>query len=284
MSVFDDQMRKTFAANYPALPAKLHHHLHEHPLLTLEALADYADRKPKEEIECNLADLPLNVVGNFPDQLLDNVGDRIRNMETAGSWIHMRFIERDPEYKALIDELLGEFRDLIEDATGEIVRPQGFVFITSPGGTTPYHFDPEHNVLMQIRGSKVMTLFPANDPRFAPDEFHETYHATYDDGGRPDLPWSDDLMDSAFPVEMQPGDAVHVPFMAPHFVKNGPEVAVSLSVTWSTEWCYNQIEARLMNRMLRARGLNPAAPANYPHSSMGKAYAMRAMRRLKLAS
>jgi hypothetical protein len=26
---------------------------------------------------------------------------------------------------------------------------------------TPFHFDPEHNILLQIRGRKTMTIFPA---------------------------------------------------------------------------------------------------------------------------
>ena len=51
-----------------------------------------------------------------------------------------------------------------------MLKPQGFIFVSSPDAVTPYHFDPEHNILLQLRGTKAMTLFPAGDPRFAPDE------------------------------------------------------------------------------------------------------------------
>ena len=57
----------------------------------------------------------------------------------------------------------------IEAATGAMLTPQGFIFVSSPDSVTPYHFDPEHNILLQIRGTKVMTQFPAGDARFVPD-------------------------------------------------------------------------------------------------------------------
>src|SRR3546814_18644643 len=61
------------------------------------------------------------------------------------------------------------------------------VFISSPGSITPYHFDPEHNILLQLRGTKVMNVWPAGDERFAPRPQHERYHT----GGHRNLPWQD---------------------------------------------------------------------------------------------
>ena len=31
-----------------------------------------------------------------------------------------------------------------------MMKPQGFIFISSPDAVTPYHFDPEHNILLQL--------------------------------------------------------------------------------------------------------------------------------------
>ena len=47
--------------------------------------------------------------------------------------------------------------------------------------------DPEHNILLQIRGRKTMTIFPG-DVDVVPDEMHEAYHV----GGHRNLPWQDD--------------------------------------------------------------------------------------------
>src|SRR3546814_5379175 len=58
-----------------------------------------------------------------------------------------------------------------------MLTPQGFLFISSPGSITPYHFDPEHNILLQLRGTKVMNVWPAGDERFAPRTQHERYRS-----------------------------------------------------------------------------------------------------------
>ena len=116
----------------------------------------------------------------------------------------------------------------IEAKTGRMMKTQGFVFITSPNGVTPYHFDPEHNILLQIRGCKVMTQFPAGDPAYAPDEVHETYHT----GGGRELTWRDELEQGGTKFSLEPGEALFVPVMAPHYVVTGPDSSVSLSITW----------------------------------------------------
>jgi len=104
-----------------------------------------------------------------PDNGL-GIGETIRRICETGSWAALKNIEQVPAYNALLLGLLEELRPVIETRTGAMLRPQGFVFITSPNGVTPYHFDPEHNVLMHLTGSKTMTLFPQGNTRFAPDE------------------------------------------------------------------------------------------------------------------
>ena len=69
------------------------------------------------------------------------------------------------------------------------MKTQSFVFVSSPDAVTPYHFDPEHNILMQLAGEKAMTVFPAGNADCAPDRVHEAYHT----GGGRELTWRDDL-------------------------------------------------------------------------------------------
>ena len=148
---------------------------------------------------------------------------------------------------------------------------QGFIFITSPDGVTPYHFDPEHNILLQVRGTKVMTQFPAGDPRFAPDEVHETYHT----GGGRELKWRDDLLAGGPEFPLAPGEALFVPVMAPHFVRNGPAPSVSLSITWRSDWSFAEADARAFNGVLRRMGLAPARPGRWPARNRAKALVWR---------
>lgn len=276
MTVFPPSAHATFADNYPETPHKLVHALDSHPLLELDALAELAQRLPDESIECNLGDQPIGV-DRVPEQLRDRVVETIRDIGTAGCWVGLRNVEQDPAYAALLESLLDEMRPRIEATTGAMLNLQSFIFVTSPGGVTPYHFDPEHNILLQVRGSKVMTVFAAGDPAFAADEVHESYHA----GGRPELPWRDEMAQQGTPFALGPGEAVYVPVMAPHFVSNGPEVSVSISITWRSPWSYAEADARAFNGVLRRIGLKPAAPGRWPRQNLVKAYGWRTLRKLR---
>jgi hypothetical protein len=157
-----------------------------------------------------------------------------------------------------------------------MLRPQGFIFVSSPDAVTPYHFDPEHNILLQLRGNKVMTQFPAGDTFYAPDETHESYHT----GGHRNLVWREELATGGTAWPLAPGDALFVPVMAPHHVKNGPEPSISLSITWRSDWSFAEADARAFNSVLRKAGLQPSAPGRFPAQNSAKATAWRALRKL----
>lgn len=273
--VFDDVARQAFARDYPEGPHKLAHALGSHPLLGLEALALLAESLPAGSIEYNFGNQPLGVDGK-PEPTGIPIGRTIREIETTNSWAVIKNIEQHPDYARLLEDLLGELRPVIEARTGRMMKLQGFVFVTSAGGVTPYHFDPEHNILLQVRGNKVMTQFPAGDARFAPDEVHETYHT----GGGRELKWREDLLEGGCEFALQPGEAVFVPVMAPHFVRNGTAPSVSLSITWRSEWSFEEADARAFNGVLRKLGLKPKPPGRWPTRNRGKALAWRVLRKV----
>ncbi|MBU1607403.1 MAG: cupin-like domain-containing protein, partial [Alphaproteobacteria bacterium] len=225
--MFDAATRERFGQLYPEQPHVLAHALGSHPLLELGSLAALAGRLPESSIEYNRGDLPIGVDGK-PGATGLSIEDTIRRIASANSWAVLKNIEQDPAYEVLLLGLLGELRGEIEARTGAMLRPQGFVFISSPDAVTPYHFDPEHNILLQVKGSKVIPQFPAGDARFAPDEVHETYHS----GGARELRWQDDFAAAGREFAIGPGEGLFVPVMAPHFVRNGPESSISLSITW----------------------------------------------------
>lgn len=276
-TVFDAAARSRFAAHYPEQPHILGHGLTSHPLLEIEALAALAEKLPIGSVEFNRGDLPIGVDGK-PGSNGMTIAETIRKVAEAESWAVLKNIEQVPAYKDLLLGLLEEIRPEIEAATGAMLTPQGFIFVSSPLSVTPYHFDPEHNILLQIRGSKVMTQFPAGDTRFVPDEAHETYHS----GGPRELQWADAMLEHGIAFPLSPGEALFVPVMAPHFVKNGPAPSVSLSITWRSEWSYRESDARIMNAILREKGFRPAAPGRFPQQNYAKAYAFRIMRKLGL--
>lgn len=275
LCVFDEAARAQFAACYPETPHILRHGLRKHPLLELEALADLAEWLPEDLIEYNFADQPIGIDGK-PEPTGIPIGETIRNIGQSGSWAALKNIERHPQYAALLADLLAELKPLIEARTGGMLLTQAFVFITSPGGVTPYHFDPEHNILLQVRGSKVMTQFPAGNSTYAPDETHEAYHT----GGPRELTWRDALQAGGREFAIGPGEALFVPVMAPHYVRNGSEPSVSLSITWRSEWSFAEADARAFNQLLRRAGLKPRQPGRWPSQNRAKSIAWRMLRKL----
>lgn len=273
-AIFDRTTRARFAELYPERPHKLRHGLASHPLLELDSLARLAARLPESAIEYNRGDLPIGIDGK-PGGTGLSIEETILTIAKANSWAVLKNIEQDGPYEALLLSLLGELRGEIEAKTGAMLRPQGFIFISSPNAVTPYHFDPEHNILLQVKGSKVMTQFPAGDARFAPDEVHETYHA----GGARELTWDDSLMEGARDFPLGPGEAVFVPVMAPHFVRCGPDSSISLSITWRSDWSFAEAEARGFNRVLRGYGLSPSAPGRWPQRNRAKSLAYKVLRK-----
>ncbi len=273
--IFPSATQCFFSASYPEGALKLEHNLTNHPLLEIDKLAMMADSLPSASVEYNRGDIPVAVNGK-PEGNGLTIGETIRNIETTNSWAVLKNVEQKKPFATLLQELLEELRPVIEERTGPLLTPQAYIFISSPNAVTPLHFDPEHNILMQLHGSKTMTVYRAGEPRFASDQRHEAYHK----GGPRELPWNKHLAKGGLSYGLGTGEALYVPVMAPHFVRNGREYSVSLSITWRSEWSYAEADARMLNSLLRKIGITPKPPARWPATNAGKAKAMRLARRL----
>jgi hypothetical protein len=275
MTAFPDPA--SFAALYPETPGIVRHALADHPLFTLPALVDLAGTLDPKHVEYNRGDLPTGIdPGDVPANGL-SIADTIRSIEENGSWMVLKFVERNPAYKALLEGALGELAPVIDPVTGAMHQLESFIFVSSPNSVTPLHFDPEHNILLQLRGTKTMTVFPATDAEIAPNELHEQFQLGL---ASRNLPWDDRYAARGTAFALAAGDGMHVPVMTPHWVKNGPEVSVSFSVTWRSEWSYRAADAHAFNAVMRKAGVTPARPGRYPVQNTAKAFAWRAMRKI----
>jgi hypothetical protein len=265
----------TLKGAYPEQPTLLDHQLVGHELLNLDALAGLAQRMQPCDVEYNRGDVP---VGLDPSDTPANglsAEETIRRIEECGSWMVLKFIEKDETYRDFLHEVLAEVEPAIRATTGPMLKREGFIFISSPGSVTPFHFDPEHNILLQIRGRKTMTIFPADDEGIASAAEHERFH----NGGHRNLPWQEAFAGSGQSFELTPGKAVYVPVKAPHWVKNGPEVSISLSITWRSEWSYREEFARRWNHMVRRAGITPSSPRRWPHQNHAKSLGYRVIKK-----
>ncbi len=275
---FDEAALAAIAAAYPNANATFAHHFAEHPLLTLDALADLAQALGDASVEYNRSDIGIGIK---PEDAPDNglsIADTIRTIARNQSWAVLKNIEAVPAYRALLHDLLSEVRAIVEPRTGPMLTLQGFIFVSSPGSITPYHFDPEHNILLNLVGTKTMYAFPAGDPRFAAQVEHERYHA----GGHRNLPWDDAMQQHAYVAHLPPGAGVLMPVMAPHYVAVADEPAISLSITWRSEWSYRESEGHAANRWLRRFGISAPMPPRWPRHAVVRSLAWRAARKLRL--
>ncbi len=265
---------------YPDKTAKLPHSLLTHRLLTLESLAELATALPANSVEYNPAKLPVGIdPKDIPAPKL-GIAETIRTIDDNGYWMVLKRIEQHPEYAQFLKDTLAEIAPLVAQRTGAMLGIEGFIFISSPGSVTPFHFDPEHNILLQVRGSKTMTVFPAEDEVLVKPEAHEAFHLGEHHRNHP---WKPEFAERGQPIHIVPGEAIYVPVKAPHWVQNDDAVSISFSITWRSDWSYSEADARAFNHLLRKAGLRPRTPAPYPSRNLAKSLSYRVIRKAKYA-
>ena len=239
---------------YPERHFRCTHDLCGHPLLKIDALLELAKRLPASSIEYNAGDLPVSVDPTKTPTNGLSVEETIERIRDNKSWMALKYIEQDTDYGALLHQTLAEAISLAETHTPGIDKLEGYIFISSPGSVTPYHVDNEHNFLLQIHGSKTMHTWHRDDRDVLSEQELETYHS----GGHRNLTYRESLAARCTSYRLAPGEGVFQPVTAPHWVKNGDEVSVSLSVTFRSDSSVREADLYRMNARLRAIGITPA--------------------------
>jgi len=224
------------------------HTLADHPLLSLEAIAELADAMPAAAVERHEAKQPLLVPGGCAD-LSGLPSETVRTIETNGRWMVLWNIEQVAAYRRLLDAILDEALPFLPARERGMGRREAFLFLSAPHAVTPVHFDPENNFLLQIRGTKELHVGRFPDRQWELREL-DRYH----DGGHRNLV---EIPPRSNMFLMRPGDGVYLYPWAPHWVYNGPAASLSLSITFRTRRSERHELVHLFNRRLRRRGLSP---------------------------
>lgn len=233
-------------------PTTVRHDLRREGLLDLPRLALLADHLPAISIEHNVGAQPLVLPDGRAEQVDLSPGDIVRTIDTNGCWIVLKNIEQDEEYAALLDRCLDQLEPELTPGQGRSILREGFLFLSAPDSVTPTHIDPEHNVLLQVDGTKTMSI-----GRFRSDEERDRQAVRLHSGEHRNLAEAaTDLVDHP----LGPGDGVYVPVHAPHVVRNGPSVSISLSVTWRTRQTMRDGRVLALHGRLSARGLPTPGP------------------------
>jgi hypothetical protein len=258
--------RTDFQAKFPDAGFKIRHRLCQQPELQLPALIELAQRLPESAVEYYSGDVSRSQgKKTYPGNGLSIV-ETVRRIEECGSWMVMQNVQVDPGYGALLRSLLDEWYQQIDprrlkQLRGARNREKAFIFISSPGSVTPYHLDDEHNFLLQVRGSKHISMWDVNDrvvmPERQAEHMLQYWHPeTWDRY----MPYEDDFEKRAALYELGPGEGLHFPFGAPHWVKNGPAVSISFSITFRSELSDERAILYGLNGRMRRMGINPSPP------------------------
>lgn len=242
-----------FETKFNRSPFQIGHQLSDNDLFSIERLTQLSKELPEESVEYNPGDIEISHDPNLTPQNGLTVEETIERIENCRSWMVLKNVERSSPYGELLTECLEQVRPFAEKVAGPMSHEQGFIFISSPGSVTPFHIDPENNFLLQIRGSKEVWMFDQKDR----EVLKETEIEDFFSGSHRNLVFKDEYYSHGERFELLPGDGLHFPVAAPHFVMNGPEVSVSFSITFQTKNSSEKQSLHRMNRQIRKFGLNP---------------------------
>jgi hypothetical protein len=182
-------------------------------------------------------------------------------------------VEHDPKYHALLETFVGDLSAASGLPRDQFSDLQGFVFVSSAHSTTPFHFDAEENVLVQIRGEKFVHLFNNADRTLVSEEALEIAPSKHRNQH-----YEQTFEERAQVFTLNPGDGVHIPYTHPHWVRTGDDYCISMAMTWKTSEVIRLNKVRLMNGTLRRFGLPQAAPGVRPFLDGAKVIAHDAAR------
>lgn len=249
------------------------HGLADHPLFTIDAIAELADRLPPESVRRERGNLPLENYGEYVDVGIGPPSETIGNVERTGTRISLRDIQQVPEYAELIDECLDEVADLVAERQGGMTARSGYLFISCSNSTTPMHFDREHSFLLQVKGVKHVSVAAfQDDPAALRREFDR-----YVDGRECDFAAMQAVAES---FTLEPGVGVYLPSYVPHWVETEAGISISFSIPFDTEYVERAVAVIGVNKRMRRLHLTPRPVGASEPVDRAKAALARSLTRL----
>ena len=246
--------RDDFLRHLNARACPVRHRLTEHPLFEMPRLLELARWLPEKYVRINSGAVPVDAT---PEQIPGtglSVEESFRRIAETDTRIMLKKIELHPDYRDLLHTCLAEIEALGHPCTRGVFAREGYVFLSAPRQTTPFHMDPEINFLLQIRGRKCFYVLPGDDRSILSEKEIELFYSPL----HPTLTFPPETDRRAVPFDMRPGDGVHIPVNHPHWVKTFDDVTISFALTLQTTAARRRGVIYAVNHRLRRWGLNPA--------------------------
>lgn len=261
---------------FPERPFPIRHGLADNPLFSLERLVELAGALPRDQIEYNSGRVAIDQKADETPMVDLAPVEVVRRIREANAWMVLKRVDKVPAYRALLEEALdGVARSMGHGGlkAAGFTDIEGFVFVSSPNATTPFHSDPEDNLFVQIHGEKFFHVIDNRDRSVVPDIAYELTPSSHRN-----LPYRPDFEARGTVFTMDAGDGCFVPYLWPHWVRTGGSYSVSMAVTWKSPAVRRTNKVLFMNAMLRKMGLPQQPPGRHPWLDAIKAAAYTAAR------
>lgn len=241
------------------------HRLADHPLLQIDALVELGKRQQARRlVRTHSADATAG--SSFADapRLHPNersAEDTLAGIAEAKAWMSLLNVQADPVYRRLVDEVLEDVRPVVEARDPAMCYRAGWIFVSSPGAVTPFHIDHEHNVILQIRGTKRLYTWDPFDREVVSEHAQELFH---DQHSREKVLWNESFRKRARIFDLAPGLGGYMPSTTPHLVENGDAPSITVSFTYYTDSTRRRELLYRGNARLRRLGLDPRPVGSSP--------------------
>lgn len=241
------------------------HHLCGHPLLKPDALVELGMRlEARGSVRTHgnsaKAGTPFNSAPDmFPNQ--KSAADTLRSIGDAKAWMSLLNVQSDDIYRALVSEVLDDIRPQVEARDPGMCHRAGWIFVSSPRTVTPFHFDKEHNFILQIHGRKRIYVWDHRDTVVASEHARDLFHKSHE---RYLLRWRDEFRARAHVFDLEPGQGAYMPSTSPHMVENGDEPSVTASFTYYTDATRRDSLLHRTHALIRRLGITPPAVGRSP--------------------
>jgi hypothetical protein len=262
---------------YDRAPFLVEHSLHRRRAFELEPLSAFCKRRP-DLVGWRRGRVPVteDFARSFAHYAEERTLDQVlADLGRRESYVLITNPERDPEYREVMEEMLGEIALATAELDPGITWYSTYIFISSAGSLTPYHMDREMNFLMQIRGQKFARLWIRDDEEVMTAAEKDELLA-YASDTRP--PFRESIADKAMKFDLREGMGLHHPFIAPHIIETTAELSISLAFTYRTRRTDRWTNAHRWNHGMRKLGLRPIAVETSPLMDRVKSIAVQSAR------
>jgi hypothetical protein len=274
MSTTTLRFKDHWLSEFDRTPFHFEHELANHDALSLESLREIVLSLPADQVYASRADLKIDT--DFDRAHKDHAIDRslaatLADMATTNAYVMVRQPDTHPRLRPILELFMSELRENIRKnpqasstffAPGvgeEFHDPMLYLFISSPNSVTPFHVDRYSTLLLQLQGEKDVMIWDRRDRGTVTEEELESLF------GQPYVKnpgYKGAHTREPHTAHLTRGHGVHIPFTAPHWVKNGPAVSVSISFICQTDAALR--DAHAYNFNYRWRKLLSRIPSPLP--------------------